>query len=327
MIRSIIYAALLAALPVGAAFGADVTVRATQITEWKSVFGRIEARDRLPARARLGGTLTSLAVAEGSRVAAGDVIAQIVDEKLDLQIAAVDAQLRAMAAQLDNAMTELQRGEDLLQRGVTTTQRLDALRTQVDVIRGQIGSAQAERSVLLQREAEGAVQSPIDGTVLTVPVSAGSIIMPGEPIAVIGGGGFFLRLAIPERHATMLQQGDVIRIEDGRERSGTLSKLYPQIENGRVIADVEVADLSKDFVDARVLVRLPVGQRDAIMVPAAALQSRMGLDFITLRGADGTAVTRAVVAGSTHQITGSAQIEILSGLSAGDTIIIHEPAK
>ena len=43
--------------------------------------------------------------------------------------------------------------------------------------------------------------APGDGRVLTVPVTRGAVVLAGEPIATIGGGGFFLRLAIPERHA------------------------------------------------------------------------------------------------------------------------------
>ena len=106
----------------------------TQVTEWKAVYGRIEARDRLPARARIGGTLVTLTVAEGDSVTAGQELGRIVDDKLGFQLSAVDAQIEALTAQLTNAQTELQRGEDLLKRGVSTAQRLDALRTQVDVV-------------------------------------------------------------------------------------------------------------------------------------------------------------------------------------------------
>ena len=51
-----------------------LTLAPVKVTDWKAVFGRIEARDRLPARARLGGTLVELAVNEGDLVTAGDVI-------------------------------------------------------------------------------------------------------------------------------------------------------------------------------------------------------------------------------------------------------------
>ena len=58
----------------GAAHGEPLTLAPVSVTEWKAVYGRIEARDRIPARARLGGTLTALDVAEGDLVTAGQVL-------------------------------------------------------------------------------------------------------------------------------------------------------------------------------------------------------------------------------------------------------------
>ncbi|MDQ1848961.1 efflux RND transporter periplasmic adaptor subunit [Gemmobacter fulvus] len=292
----------------------------TQVTEWKAVYGRIEARDRLPARARIGGTLVTLTVAEGDSVTAGQELGRIVDDKLGFQLSAVDAQIETLTAQLTNAQTELQRGEDLLKRGVSTAQRLDALRTQVDVVSGQIAAQTAQRKVLEQQAAEGRVIAPVAGRVLDVPQAAGAVVLPGEAVALIGGGGFFLRLAVPERHATHLHQGDIIQIETPTgPAQGTLARLYPLIENGRVLADVDVPGLPDGFVDARVVVRLPVAQRSALLVPAHAITSRAGLDFVTLTTPDGP-VARVVVPGQRQDINGATMVEILSGLQEGDEI-------
>ncbi len=294
------------------------------VTEWKAVYGRIEARNRIPARARLGGTLTTLAVTEGDMVSAGQVLAQVVDDKIGFQLAAIDAQTRALQAQLDNARTELTRGEDLLARGVTTAQRLDALRTQVDVLSGQIAALLADRQVVEQQAAEGAVLAPIAGRVLDVPVAAGAVVLPGESVATIGGGGFFLRIAVPERHAAFLRQGAAITIETAAGTgNGTLAKVYPVIENGRVIADVDVPDLPDAFVDARVLVRLPVGNRPALLVPQDAVITRSGLDFVMVDDPTGP-VERTVVLGQPHQSDGATLIEVMSGLMAGDRVMVTD---
>lgn len=324
--RKVILPLLVALFPFAASAEEPFVANAVDVTEWKAVFGRIEARDRVQARSRLGGTILSIDVSEGSAVEKGQQIASITDEKLTLQLNAVDATLTSLASQLETASADLQRGEDLLKRGVATAQQLDQLRTRVDVIKGQIGTAQAERSVLKQREAEGAVLAPIGGAVLQVPLTEGSVVMPGESIAEIGGGGFFLRLAVPERHANYLQEGAEIRVggEEG-ETTGVLAKLYPQIENGRVIVDVEFEGMATDFVDARVLVRLPVGQSTALLVPATMVSTRMGLDFVTVQTSDGTGTQRTVVTGGARQMDGVEMIEILSGLTAGEQVVTsHE---
>jgi hypothetical protein len=161
--------------------------------------------------------------------------------------------------------------------------------------------------------------APGDGRVLTVPVTRGAVVLAGEPIATIGGGGFFLRLAIPERHADMLQEGAPIRITaNGAESAGRLAKIYPQIENGRVIADVSVDHLKTAFVDARVLVEVPVGTRDALMVPRAAVETRSGIDFVTLREGE-IDTARAVVLG--EGASDGDLVEVLTGLAPGDVVV------
>lgn len=316
--------ALALGLAGGAVDAAAETLRLepASMTEWKAVYGRVEARDSVPARARLGGTIIALNVTEGDTVKAGDVLAVVKDDKIDFQIAATNAQLSGLQASLANAQSELTRGEQLLKSGVTTTQRLDQLRTQVDVIANQIGATEAQRAVIEEQAKEGQVLAPVDGKVLTVPVTRGAVALAGETIATVGGGGFFLRLAIPERHAATLKQGAAIEIDgvDGTSATeGRLAKIYPEIDNGRVIADVEVADLPTAFVNARVLVRLPVGSHEALLVPQAAIVNRFGVDYVSVI-ADGVTSERAVVIGQTVSDNGKDMVEILTGLSAGEEV-------
>ncbi|MGD9865020.1 MAG: efflux RND transporter periplasmic adaptor subunit [Pseudodonghicola sp.] len=321
--RKFILASALAVFGSGlAAMAAEQAVERREITEWKAVFGRVETRDLIAARSRIGGTLVSVEVTEGSDVSEGQVIATIHDPKLALQLEAAQGNIDALQSQLDNARTELTRGENLQERGVITSQQLDNLRTQVDVLQNQIAAAVGNKRVIEEQAAEGAVLAPIAGKVLEVPVTRGTVMLAGETIAQIGGGGFFLRLAVPERHAPFLHEGMDIRIgTDGADRPGRLAKVYPEIDNGRVIADVVVEGMSSDFVNARVLVSLPVGQRAALLVPAASLITRMGLDFVMVRGADGAVVHRAVVPGEAVEIDGAPMVEILSGVTEADRVV------
>ncbi|WP_256752306.1 efflux RND transporter periplasmic adaptor subunit [Mesorhizobium sp. Mes31] len=314
----LLFAALLAASP---ALAGTLTLAPTTVTEWKAVYGRVEARDTVPARARIGGLIVDLAVTEGELVKAGQKIATVQDDKIAFQVAALDAQLRALQAQLETAQSELARGQTLVDKGVMTAQRLDQLRTEVDVARNQLAATEAQRSVIVQQGAEGDVFAPGDGRVLTVPVTRGAVIMAGEVVANIGGGGVFLRLAVPERYAASLKQGAAIRINaGGKESAGRLAKIYPQIDNGRVIADVEVDNLDTDFIDARVLVELPVAERSALLVPASAIQTRSGIDFVRV-ATGGAQAERAVVTGERTRRADGDYVEILTGLAAGDVVV------
>lgn len=313
-------AGLIGTLPLAGHAG-SITVEPERVAEWKAVYGRVETRDTVPARARIGGTLIALDVTEGAVVKAGDRIGLVGDDKLALQAEAIEAQLQGLVAQRSNAESELQRGQALVERGVVTAQRIEQLRTQVDVLRNQIGAAEAQRQVIEQQKREGAILAPTDGRILTVPATRGAVVMPGEAVATLGGGGSFLRLALPERHAALLRPDAELAIETGADArsgtvTGTLAKIYPLIEGGRVTADVAVADLPTTFVGARLLVRVPVGTREAILVPATSVTTRSGLDRVTVVTPSGPRERVVLVGGRV-----GARVEIVGGLAAGDTVV------
>jgi RND family efflux transporter MFP subunit len=310
----------------GPALALELEVRPVDVPDTKAVYGRVESRFVIPARTRLGGTLVELSVSEGSAVAAGQIIARVVDEKLALQVAAADARIRAVSSELANARTDYERVQSLLARGATTQQRVDQLRTQVEVLVNQVAQAGAERAVILQQSTEGDVLSPAAGRVLTVPARRGGVMLPGEMAATVAGGGVFLRLAIPERHAAALAVGAVVEVGEREaggasiRRTGRIEKVYPQIDSGRVVADVEVAGLPDTFVGERILVRVPVARRTVIAVPSEAIVARAGLDFVRI--ADGGATREVVVIlGEWVETAEGRRREILTGLAAGDRIV------
>ena len=172
-------------LSVAPAFAGTLSLAPTTVTEWKAVYGTVQARDTVPARARIGGTISELEVTEGDPVKTGQKIATVHDDKIAFQIAALDAQIRAQDAQLATAQSELTRGETLLGKGIVAAQQLDQLRTAVDVARNQIAATEAQKAVVLQQQAEGGVFAPTTGRVLTVPLTrdATSIVrgVPATP--------------------------------------------------------------------------------------------------------------------------------------------------
>lgn len=304
----------------------DFTVASQEKQELKAVFGQIQSRTLSVARTRIGGTITDLKVTEGSSVAAGDELAVVVDDKLALQLEAIDARIKGLESELKNAGVELERTKKLLASGVIAKTRADAAQTQYDVLFNQHKAAQSDRSVLLQQSAEGRVFAPASGRVLTVPVTQGSVVMPGEPVARIASNGYFVRLSLPERHAAQLTEGSTVLLgERGltasssgpTSKTGKIVKIYPEIDNGRVLADVETEGLGDFFVGERTLVWVPVAKRNVLSVPVSAVTNRSGVDYVEL--VDHTSV--AVVVGERFEAAGSQQVEIMSGLVAGDKVI------
>jgi len=310
----------------------EFVVEPATIAEWKAVFGMVESRTITPARARLGGTIREIRISEGDEVAKGETVAIVVDDKIALEMAAADARIKALDSQMENARTELDRARRLLERGVTAQSRLDQAQTDFDVVLNQVAAAEADRSVIEQRAREGQVLAPTDGRVLTVPVTLGAVVLAGEEIARIASGGYFLRLSLPERHASEITEGATVEIgkrglsaraaeQAGAAATGRIAKIYPEIDDGRVIADVEVANLGDFFVNERTLVRIPVGKRTAIVVPPQAVKTVHGIDYVRIVSKEGEQDV-AVILGEPVEVDGEKRIEVLTGLRAGDRVVL-----
>ena len=308
---------------------AEIAAQSTEVVETKAVFGQVEARNTVPARARIGGTVLTIAVTEGSEVREGQVIAVVVDEKLALQRDAAGAEVKALQSQLDNAATELARAEQLLRSGTAPLSRVDTARMQVEVYTNRLAAAESNRAVIEQQSREGEVLAPTSGRVLSVPVTPGSVILAGEEIARIAGGGTFLRLSLPERHAAAIVEGDMVTVGERAlsaggavtTREGRLAKVYPEIRDGRVEADVEVEGLGDYFVGERTLVWIPVGRRSVIALPVSAVTTRHGVDTVKIVTEAG-AMDVAVVLGETFAGGDGERVEILTGIREGDRIVL-----
>ncbi len=64
---------------------------------------------------------------------------------------------------------------------------------------------------------------------------------------------------------------------------GTIKLVYPQIEDGRVVADAQVKGLGDYFVGERIRVWVSGGERKSFIVPASFIVTRFGIDYARVR--------------------------------------------
>lgn len=300
---------------------AQQAVTRQQVDDRKAVIATVEPVRELPARARIGGTIVALSVREGDQVAAGDRIALVVDPKLALQIQALESRIQAQNAAREQAQIDFNRMQQLRGSGTVSQAQLDQVRTRLDVAVRTFEALRSDREVVEQQSTEGAVLAPAAGRVLKVPVSVGSVVLAGETIATLATDNYILRLQLPERHARFMKAGDTILVgarglqqqEQETLRRGRVRLVYPQIDQGRVIADAEVDGLGDFFVGERTRVYVATGKRDALVVPADVVYRRYGVSYVKLK--DGT----EVVVQLGLPVDGG--IEVLSGLNEGDLAV------
>ncbi|MDO8410487.1 MAG: efflux RND transporter periplasmic adaptor subunit [Phenylobacterium sp.] len=301
--------------------GETLTLAATTVDDLKPVSATVTTRDMAEARARIGGTLSALLVREGDHVQKGQVIAQVSDQRLNLETTGYEAQAAAAAAEAARADADLARVQTLYDKGFYAKARLDQAMAAAKAARGQVDAAQARRAASAELGAQGAILAPSSGRVLRAPAPAGSVVTAGQSVATVTSGQPLLRLEIPEGQARALKVGDQLPIAANDIRGlaafGTVIQVYPAVTAGQVTADLAVDGLRADLVGQRVGVKVKIGERQALVVPARYVARRFGLDFVRLVAPDGSVSEIAV---QTTPAAASGRVEILSGAQPGDRL-------
>ena len=249
--------------------------------------------------------------------------------------------VRQARAVLEEAAKNRERILKLSAEGIATAAELDTAEAAHLVARTRHDSAMEEAQMrlaaLAQRRAEleiarkqladATVRAPFDGVIQSRIAGLGQYVAPGTPIVtLVRLDPMRLRLEVPERDATQVRSGQVVLLTvqgDEEVYRGTLARLSPALDQGtltlRVEADVPAQGTLRPglFAQARIVVD---ANRPGVSVPTNAMTSFAGLEkVVTIR--DGKAQERVVSTGR----RGSGWIEIVSGLSVGEGVVL-DPA-
>lgn len=303
-----------------------LTVQERIAPDYRIVSAVLTNRDVGDARARIGGKLSRVLVREGDTVKPGQVVAVISDERVQLEAQASAAGVAVAEAAAERARSDLSRAERLFQGSAISLAAIEAARTQAKGAEAQLRAARAQAAAAAALRDQGQVTAPAAGKVTRIPAPQGVVVMPGEVVVAIATGARVLRLELPESEAKNLKEGGQVRIlvddNGGKARAGTIRQVYPAIEGGRVMADLDAPEFGTELVGARVRVLVPAGERVAIVIPANYIVTRYGADYVRLSRPGGGVIEAPIQRGSptpTDDVPDG--IEVLSGLRPGDQIL------
>lgn len=300
--------------------GARMVLAASDTVQWQDVPAEVATLKEAQVLARIPGILTSIAVREGDMVRQGQVIGRIVDTQLGYQAGAYGAQAAAAQAQVTQAEADWKRVKYLFDKGVYAKARLDQAQAAVDSARAQVRAAQAQQSAVGAVAGQGAVVAPSSGRVLRADVPAGAPVAPGVVVAVITSGPTILRLSVPESLAPQIHAGSRVSTSGfgGAAVEGRAIKVYPSVVAGQLTVDVELPGIDNALIGRRLAARIETGSRKALLVPLNFVTNRYGIDYVTLLAKDGSAAQVPVQIAPSSE---AGKVELLSGVSAGDTLI------
>lgn len=303
--------------PVGPRF----TVVAREITTWQPVSAEVVTVDQSQAVARIAGILTTLNFHAGDDVHQGQIIGRIVNSQLGPQSEAYGAQAAAAQAQAASADADLRRVQFLYDNNVYAKARLDQAAAVASAARAQVRAIRSQESAVLALAGQGNVIAPATGRVLRADVPAGSAVAPGTVIAVLTAGATIVRLSLPESLASNTHLGARVRTSGfgAKPLSGQVVRVYPQVQAGQIAADVAIIGIGSQFIGRRVAAEIETGSHRALVVPAKYVTNAYGIDTVRAVAPDGSVNDVPV---QTAPSDGSDAVEVLSGISPGDTLIV-----
>jgi len=253
---------------------------------------------------------------------------------------------------LEEAIRTLRRREQLLAEGVIGKAELDAAQAEADSFKARI-SAQREQAVVAERTV-ALREAELDDTIVRAPFTGVAIskdAQPGEMVSPVSAGGGFTRTGISTivdmsslEIEVDVNESYINRVEAGQPVTAMLDA-YPDWQiPAKVITTVPTADRQKatvlvriafDELDPRILPDMgvkvaflqddesgrPDGPRARLLVPRAATRSANGADVVYVVKAD-RVERRAVRLGAVD----GELIEVVTGLSAGERVVVDGPA-
>ena len=329
--------------------------------------GSVESVNEVDVGAQASGKITKLYVKLGQEIKKGEMIADIDSttqiNTLNTKKAALvsyQAQLKAKKTAYDVALSSYNRLSKLYTQKATSLDSLNTAKSTLDNAKAEMeaieaNTKQAEIEVNTAETNVGytKITAPMDGTVISVPVSEGQTVNANQTTPTIVTIADLSKMKIkPE-----ISEGDITKVKAGQEVSFTIlsdsQTVYHSVIDSVVPANTTTSDSSSTsssissssssttsaiYYYANVLIDNPdrtlrigmttennikiANAKDVLLVSNMAIQKRDGKSFVNVLNDKNQSEPREVETGVQNDF----HTEIKSGLNEGEKVIVSQVA-
>lgn len=275
--------------------------------------GTLQAVERATISARVAGQVAKLPVQIGSKVKKGDLLVKLSAEE-------INARVRQAGVQLEQARRNHERESKLLKVNASTKEMVKTLEEQV------------QSSEAVYREAKTMlgyteVKAPFAGTVTDKLVEVGDLAAPGGALLKLEQGrDLEVVIQVPEALSRNLNLDSRLPLTvpaAGLEFEARVREISPSVDPASRTTQVKLTLPEKPGLRSGQFARVSLvdGKSTTLLIKSTAVRQngQMQQVFVT---EEGKARMRLVRTGAETD----GRIEILSGLRAGDQVVIDPPA-
>jgi multidrug efflux system membrane fusion protein len=299
-----------------------------------SGLGTVTAFRTVTLRSRVDGELIKVDFTEGQMVHEGDLLAEIDPRPFQAQLQQAEGLLAKDEATLQLARLTLNRGYDLLKKNSIAQQQVDEEAAQVQTLEGTVQTDEAMVATAKLQLTYCRIIAPISGRIGLRLVDQGNIVHANDlmgmavitqlqPISLVfpvsqdeiprvqkqmNSGAALTVYAYHRNNKTILATGKLAAIDNQVDATTGTVRLKAVFDNEDGML------FPNQFVDARLLIDT---NRDAVVVPAAAVQRGPTSAFVYVVQPDEKVKLREVQVG----LTEGADTAISAGLSPGEIVV------
>jgi len=326
----------LAATAAATAVQTVATVKPTQGASAETIVlpGNVQAFYEAPIYARTSGYLKEWRTDIGTRVKKGDLLAEIDAPEIDQQLLQAQADLATAQANYQLARTTDERWRGLLATESVSKQDADQRAGDAAAKRAAVESAAANVARLRELESFKRVLAPFDGVVTQRNTDIGALINAGQS----PGTALFhvedthrlrVYVAVPQTYAASVATGLVADLtlaeRPGNRYPATVAYSAQALDPATRTLQVELQlDNSKgellpgSYAEVHLKLAAPTA---ALRLPVNALLFRSGGLQVATVDASHKVVLKKILQGRDFGM----EVEVLSGVSAGDDVIVNPP--
>jgi RND family efflux transporter MFP subunit len=324
--------------------------------EWPARYeatGTVRARSVAVLSAKWMGYVREVKAQVGDRVTEGELLVVLDARDLDVNssrataareevrsgIPEADSAVAGAKANLDLAQSTLRRMNELYQKKSISDQEFDEVGAKVKAAQAAFDMAMARRSQLDSRLAlseqevratdvartYAEIRAPFAGIVTAKSVDPGNLAVPGAPLITLERDGYRFEASIEESKLTAIRAGQPVSVTlDGLGRSfeARVTETDPAVDAASrtwiAKIDLPATPALRSGMFGRAVFQL--GSRSPLTIPLNAVAERGQLQSVFVAD-NGTARVRLITLGEKT----ASEAEVLSGLNAGERVIVPVP--